>query len=42
MKYLLDTHALIWFFSGNPKLSKKVQILMGNEEITKFISLTSV
>lgn len=42
MKYLLDTHALIWFFSGNPKLSKKVRILMENEDVTKFISLVSV
>lgn len=42
MKYLLDTHALIWFFSGNSKLSKKVQLLMENEEYTKLISLASV
>ena len=42
MKYLLDTHALIWFFSGNSKLSEKVRLLMENEEITKLISLTSV
>lgn len=42
MKYLLDTHALIWFFSGNPKLSEKVRLLMENEEQTKLISLASV
>lgn len=42
MKYLLDTHALIWFFSGNSKLSTKARLLMENEEITKLISLASV
>ena len=42
MKYLLDTHALIWFFSGNSKLSQKARLLMENEEITKLISLTTV
>ncbi len=42
MKYLLDTHALIWFFSGNSKLSTKVRLLMDNEEITKLITLTTV
>jgi PIN domain nuclease of toxin-antitoxin system len=42
MKYLLDTHALIWFFSGSPKLSEKVRILMENEEQTKLISLATV
>ncbi len=42
MKYLLDTHALIWFFSGNPKLSERVRILMENENHTKLISLASV
>ena len=42
MKYLLDTHTLIWFFSGNPKLSERVRILMENEEQVKLISLASV
>ncbi|MGI0480016.1 type II toxin-antitoxin system VapC family toxin [Geminocystis sp. CENA526] len=42
MNYLLDTHALIWFFSGDVKLSDKVRLLMENEEETKFISLVSI
>lgn len=42
MDYLLDTHALIWFFSGDIKLSNKVRLLMENEEETKFISLVSI
>ena len=34
MKYLLDTHVLIWFMTGNEKLSEKAcKIIERNEEI---------
>jgi PIN domain nuclease of toxin-antitoxin system len=42
MKILLDTHSLIWFFSGNPKLSNKVCELMNDTFHRKLISLVSV
>ncbi len=30
MKFLLDTHTLIWFFENNPKLSEKSRLLIEN------------
>lgn len=42
MRYLLDTHSLIWFFSGNPNLSDNVRDLMENIKHKKLISLASV
>jgi PIN domain nuclease of toxin-antitoxin system len=32
MKYLLDTHILIWFISGNEQLSLYAKELIGNKE----------
>lgn len=32
MKYLLDTHILIWAFSDTENLSKKVKKILDNEE----------
>lgn len=42
MKILLDTHSLIWFFSGNSKLSNTVRELMDDINYKKLISLVSV
>lgn len=42
MKFLLDTHALIWFFSGNANLSNTVRELMEDTNHQKFISIASV
>ena len=42
MKYLLDTHALIWFFSGNVHLSNTVRELMEDINNQKLISIASV
>jgi len=28
-KYVLDTHALIWYLEGNPKLGRQAKITMG-------------
>lgn len=42
MKFLLDTHALIWFFSGNSHLSNTVRELMENTNHEKNISMASV
>ncbi|MEC4816272.1 MAG: type II toxin-antitoxin system VapC family toxin [Scytonema sp. PMC 1069.18] len=42
MKLLLDTHSLIWFFSGDSKLSNTAQIYIEDVKHQKLISLTSV
>jgi len=42
VKLLLDTHSLIWFFSGDPKLSNTAQIYMEYVKDQKLISLATV
>lgn len=32
MKYLLDTHIIIWFFTGNEQLSEKARTIIENSE----------
>ena len=40
-RFLLDTHSLIWFFSGDAQLSFKSRKIIDDEENTKFISIVS-
>ena len=42
MKYLLDTHTLIWFLMGDKKLSNKARELIDNPRNGKFISIASL
>lgn len=42
MKLLLDTHSLIWFFSGHSNLSDTARQLMEDVSYQKLISLASV
>ena len=38
MKYLLDTHTLLWFLAGDETLSRKARQLIddpGNEEVSQ-------
>lgn len=42
MKVLLDTHSLIWFFSGHPNLSNRGRQIMDDVNHQKLISLASV
>lgn len=42
MKFLLDTHSLIWFFSGHPNLSNTAHTLMEDVNHQKLISIASV
>lgn len=42
MKLLLDTHSLIWFFSGHPNLIDVAHQLMEDSSNQKLISLTSI
>ncbi len=42
MKLLLDTHLLIWFFSGDEQLSPKARELIADEENEIYYSILSV
>ena len=42
MKYLLDTHALIWFIEGDNQLSDHARQLIENEANELFISVASL
>ena len=41
MKLLLDTHVLIWFFSGDEQLSQKARDLIADESNEIYYSLVS-
>ena len=42
MKYLLDTHILIWFLSGDEKLNFYTKQLIENEENELLVSIASL
>ena len=42
MKYLLDTHTLLWFLKGDKKLSDKARRLIDNPRNEKFLSIASL
>ena len=42
MRYLLDTHTLIWFFEDSPNLPDSVAAIIENNSIQKFISVASL
>ena len=42
MKYLLDTHTVIWFLTGDKKLSDKARGLIDNPDNRKFLSIASL
>lgn len=41
MKYLLDTHAFIWFLEGNTLLPQKVLTLLRNPQTSLCVSVVS-
>ncbi len=41
MKYLLDTHILIWYLEGNIKLNNRWREVIANPENTIFVSIIS-
>jgi len=41
MKYLLDTHAFLWYFNGSDKLSEIAKNIFENEDSHKYISIAS-
>lgn len=42
MKYLLDTHTLLWFLQGDKKLSDKARQLIDSPRNSKFLSIVSL
>jgi len=42
MKYLLDTHAVIWYFEASPELPQKIRDIIHNNEIGIYISSVSL
>ena len=38
MRYLLDTHALIWYFENDGKLSQKVEMVIDNPKNKIYVS----
>ena len=42
MRLLLDTHAFLWFFIGNPSLSEKARASIEEESSDKFFSIASL
>ncbi|TAG22315.1 MAG: type II toxin-antitoxin system VapC family toxin [Cytophagia bacterium] len=41
MRYLLDTHALLWFLEGSNQLSSRAKILIEDTENEIFVSIAS-
>lgn len=41
MKYLLDTHSLIWFTEGNPKLPEATKAVIEDIDTECFVSVAS-
>lgn len=41
MKYLLDTHTLIWFLNGDKQLSSKAKSLIEDIKHEKYVSIAS-
>ena len=42
MKYLLDTHILIWFLNGDSQLSKKLIQIIESEDSESYVSIASL
>ncbi|MCL2089004.1 MAG: type II toxin-antitoxin system VapC family toxin [Oscillospiraceae bacterium] len=42
MKYLLDTHILIWLFEGNEKISETAKSILFNSSNRIFVSIVSL
>ena len=42
MKYLLDTHTLLWFLTDDKKLSRRARQLIGSSSNESFLSIVSL
>ena len=41
MRYLADTHALIWFLSGSHRLSRLARLALEQDDVSVFVSAAS-
>ncbi|MCZ7669540.1 MAG: PIN domain-containing protein [Chloroflexi bacterium] len=41
-KFILDTHALVWYLEGNPKLGQQAKIIMGAADSLMVLPLIAV
>ena len=41
MRFLLDTHAFLWFIAGDPKLSQRARQLIEDVTNDRFVSIAS-
>jgi PIN domain nuclease of toxin-antitoxin system len=42
MKYVINTHALIWFLEGNPRLGSNAKTILSNRESQLIIPATAL
>jgi len=42
MKYLLDTHAFLWYFEDSDKLSETAANIIESAEVQKYVSIASL
>jgi PIN domain nuclease of toxin-antitoxin system len=42
MKYLLDTHVLLWYFEDSPRLSETATAIIENMDAQKIVSVASL
>jgi len=42
MRYLLDTHTLLWYFDDSPNLPDSIAAIIENLDIQKFVSIASL
>jgi PIN domain nuclease of toxin-antitoxin system len=42
MRYLLDTHAFLWFFNDSEKLSETVSDILEDANVQKYVSMASL
>ena len=42
MGYLLDTHALLWYFEDSPRLSRRIMRILQDDASIKMVSSTSL
>jgi PIN domain nuclease of toxin-antitoxin system len=42
MRYLLDTHAFLWYVDGKPNLSVKIREIIQSPDFVKFVSIASL
>lgn len=41
-KYILDTHALVWYLEGNSRLSQRVQLIIDNPDSVMVLPLIAL